>query len=109
MTGPDLDRAPALTGPVHIVGAGLLGTSLGLALTRCGVEVLLSDVSAEHLRTASGLGAGRPRRETDRPALVVVAVPPDFVAEAVADALVSSDAVVTDVGSVEERAPGRRT
>jgi prephenate dehydrogenase len=90
-----------LTGPVEVVGAGLLGTSVALACRRAGLEVLLSDVSAEHVRTASGLGAGRPRAVGDRPQLVVVAVPPDHLAEVVLTALAASDAVVTDVGSVK--------
>ena len=47
-----------LSGPVLVVGAGLLGTSVGLALQARGVEVLLSDLNEENLRTASGLGAG---------------------------------------------------
>ncbi|WP_110183523.1 prephenate dehydrogenase [Nocardioides solisilvae] len=92
-----------VTGPVEVVGTGLLGTSIALACRAAGLEVLLSDVSDEHLRTASGLGAGRPRRPDDRPALVVVAVPPDRLGEAVVDALGRSDAVVTDVGSVKSR------
>ena len=91
-----------LTGPVEVVGAGLLGTSVALACRRAGLEVLLDDLSAEHLRTASGLGAGRPREDGDRPQLVVVAVPPDHVGAAVAEALRRTDAVVTDVGSVKE-------
>lgn len=90
-----------LVGPVEVVGAGLLGTSVALACRRAGLEVLLTDVSAEHLRTASALGAGRPRTPADRPQLVVVAVPPDHLGEAIAVALRDSDAVVTDVGSVK--------
>ena len=90
-----------LTGPVEIVGAGLLGTSVGLACRRAGIEVVLSDVSAEHVRTASGLGAGRPGTADDRPQLVVVAVPPDHLGAEVVAALRRSDAVVTDVGSVK--------
>jgi len=91
----------SLTGPVEVVGTGLLGTSIGLALRRTGLEVLLSDVSPEHVRTASALGAGRPRRADDRPELVVVAVPPEHLGPAIAAALEASDAVVTDVGSVK--------
>ena len=90
-----------LTGPVEIVGTGLLGTSVGLACRRAGLEVLLTDLSAEHVRTASALGAGRPRAPEDRPQLVVVAVPPDHLGAAIAAALRESDAVVTDVGSVK--------
>ncbi len=90
-----------LTGPVEVVGAGLLGTSIGLACRRAGLEVLLTDTSAENVRTASGLGAGRPRTEDDRPQLVVVAVPPDHLGAEIARALAGSDAVVTDVGSIK--------
>jgi prephenate dehydrogenase len=90
-----------LIGPVEVVGAGLLGTSIGLACRRAGIDVLLTDASLEHLRTASGLGAGRPRRPDDVPQLVVVAVPPDHLGAEIARALETSDAVVTDVGSVK--------
>ena len=96
-----------LVGPVEVVGAGLLGTSIGLALRRSGVETVLTDVAAEHVRTASGLGAGRARRDDDRPQLVVVAVPPDHLADKIIDALRRTDAVVTDVGSIKSE-PERR-
>jgi len=90
-----------LTGPVEVVGAGLIGTSIGLACRRAGLEVVLSDAVADHVRTASGLGAGRPRTPDDRPQVVVVAVPPDHLAEEITRAVTGSDAVVTDVGSVK--------
>jgi prephenate dehydrogenase len=89
-----------LVGPVEIVGTGLIGTSIGLACRRAGLEVLLTDASEDHLRTASGLGAGRPTAPGDRPQLVVVAVPPDHLAAEITRAL-ARDAVVTDVGSVK--------
>lgn len=91
-----------LSGPVLVVGAGLLGTSVALACRRAGIEVLLADHNAEHLRTATGLGAGRPLVPGDRPQLVVVAVSPDSLGQVVADAL-STGAAVTDVGSVKTR------
>ncbi|MBD8869288.1 prephenate dehydrogenase [Nocardioides donggukensis] len=91
-----------LPGPVLVVGAGLLGTSIGLALTARGVEVWLSDLNPEHVRTASGLGAGTPLRDGASPSLVVVAVPPDAVGARVHEALEAHPgAVVTDVGSVK--------
>ena len=90
-----------LTGPVEIVGTGLIGTSIGLACRRAGLEVLLTDSAEDHVRTASGLGAGRPKAPGDRPQLVVVAVPPDHLAEEITQALSASDSVVTDVGSVK--------
>ena len=48
----------ALTGPVLVVGTGLLGTSIGLALRRQGVEVLLRDVNPQNVTIASSVGAG---------------------------------------------------
>ncbi|HET9423689.1 MAG TPA: prephenate dehydrogenase [Nocardioides sp.] len=90
-----------LTGPVEIVGTGLIGTSIGLACRRAGLEVLLTDAAEDHVRTASGLGAGRPKAPGDHPQLVVVAVPPDHLAEEITQALTGDDAVVTDVGSVK--------
>jgi len=90
-----------LTGPVEVVGTGLLGTSIGLACRRAGIDAVLHDASAEHVRTASGLGAGRPRRDDDHPQLVVVAVPPDHLGAEIVSALRRTDAVVTDVGSIK--------
>ncbi len=92
-----------LVGPVQIVGTGLVGTSIGLALRRAGIEVLLTDSSGDHLRTARGLGAGRLATAEDRPQLVVVAVPPDALGPVIAQALETPDVVVTDVGSVKSR------
>ena len=75
-----------LVGPIHIVGTGLLGTSIGLALVAKGYVVWLSDVNHEHARTAVGLGAGQlapsdltaaqlssvPTKNTDRCACSVI-------------------------------------
>jgi prephenate dehydrogenase len=98
-------EADALGGPVVVVGAGLLGTSIGLALQERGVRVLLHDVAEQHLRTATGLGAGAPAVEHPQDVaaaeLVVVAVPPDHVAGAVVRMLQTTSATVTDVGSVK--------
>jgi prephenate dehydrogenase len=94
----------ALEGPVLVVGAGLLGTSIGLALRRRGTDVALADVNEENLRIAHGLGAANLDAEVlggTPPTLVVVAVPPDHLAEQIAHALTTTDAVVTDVGSVK--------
>jgi prephenate dehydrogenase len=92
-----------LTGPVLIVGTGLLGTSIGLALRKHGIDVQLSDLSADNLRTASGLGAGTPHTPgAKEPQLVVVAVPPDHLADAIRSALdAHPTAWVTDIGSIK--------
>src|SRR6188472_3500927 len=59
MAHVDTDLPRADITHVYLHGAGLLGTSLGLALRRRNVEVLLTDRHPEHVRTATGLGAGR--------------------------------------------------
>ena len=87
---------------VRIVGAGLLGTSIGLALTEKGVDVALDDLSPTAVRLAVDYGAGRPARDDDRPGLVIVAVPPDVTARTVAAELAAHPrALVTDVASVK--------
>lgn len=97
--------AVATTGPVLVIGTGLLGTSLALALTAAGVEVQLSDTSPTSLALARDMGAGAVRNEESaEPALVVVATPPDVTAAVVLDALAAHPgAVVTDVASVKDR------
>lgn len=89
-----------LVGPIHVVGTGLLGTSVGLAARRAGLEVWLTDTNHEHVRTASGLGAGTPAPPEGAAQLTVVAVPPDHIPDAVVEAL-ERGGVVTDVGSVK--------
>lgn len=90
-------------GRVHIVGTGLLGASIGLALIERGIEVTLEDQSPSALTMACDYGAGVTRTEAHKePELVVVAVPPDVVADVVQDALERfSEAVVIDVASVK--------
>ena len=87
-----------------IVGTGLVGTSVGLALQRAGVDVHLEDLDPLHAQAAESLGAGTTRapRSNQELGLVVVAVPPRHVGPAVCEALATwPEAVVTDVGSVK--------
>ena len=90
------------TGEVRIVGAGLLGTSIGLALTKQGIDVAISSKSTKSVDLAVSYGAGRAVREDDSPKLIVVCVPPQLTAQIVAEELISfPDAIVTDVASVK--------
>lgn len=98
-----------LGGPVLIVGAGLLGASIGLGLRTRGLDVVLSDSSPSTEAVASDIGAGRVLAEAQSagerlsPELVVVATPPDVTARVVAEALLTyPDAVVIDISSVKE-------
>lgn len=89
-------------GAVLVVGAGLIGTSVGLALAAAGTSVGLVDVDAAAVRLAVALGAGAPDEPGRRYDLVVVAVPPARTAAVVAELLRSGRAAaVTDVASVK--------
>lgn len=89
-------------GTVRIVGTGLLGTSVGLALRELGVDVVLANRSPSALALAVDYGAGRVAEAGDTPSLIVVAVSPDVTADIVADELAAfPDAIVTDVASVK--------
>jgi prephenate dehydrogenase len=91
-----------LRGPVRIVGSGMIGTSIGLALVRLGVVVELVDADPDSALMAERIGAGSRLVELE-PQLVVVAVPPDHVGAVVAEQLEQTTAVVTDAASVKSK------
>ena len=98
--------APTVGLRVRIVGTGLIGASLGIALSRKGFQVILDDPSPKAAVLARDLGAGVLAADTTpedaTPDVVVVAAPPDVVADVVARELAAwPDAVVTDVASVK--------
>jgi prephenate dehydrogenase len=96
------DASLSTRGPVLVVGAGLVGTSIGLSLATRGVEVLLSDSSPTTLALAREVGAGRAVTPQDVPTLVVVSAPPDVCARLVVEQLAAyPGAIVTDVASVK--------
>jgi prephenate dehydrogenase len=88
---------------VRIVGTGLIGASLGIALSRAGFQVSLDDPSPTAVALARDLGAGALAAQTvEKPDIVVVAAPPDVVADVVSTELTRwPDAVVTDAASVK--------
>ena len=91
------------TGSVLIIGAGLLGASLGMRLSKLGLPVFLRDIYPVVSALACDMGAGNTWEENSpEPALVVVATPPDVAADQVIAALKEfPDALVTDVASVK--------
>lgn len=87
---------------IKIVGAGLLGTSLGLALARQSITATLADMSKANLRLAIEYGAGV--EVGPEPDLVIVCVPPDLTASVVLEQLkIHPRAIVTDVASVKSK------
>lgn len=109
-----------LTGPVLIIGSGLLGASIGLGLRAAGCEdVYVQDISPTAEAVAQDIGAGtsfsslsEQERAAFAPQLVVVAAPPDVAGIVCAQALRMygprpetgyPGATVTDVASVKVR------
>jgi prephenate dehydrogenase len=94
--------AAAALGTVRVIGTGLLGTSIGLALAGQGTRVLLRDPSPTALAVARDLGAGEIDPGGVRARLTVVAAPPDVTAQVVLAALDDDPSgTVTDVASVK--------
>ncbi len=91
--------------PTLIIGAGLVGASIGCALSEAGAVVHLKDRDRSHAIVAAGRGAGR--LEDPDPSevkLVVIATPPAVIPQLVAESLERyPSAVITDVGSVKAR------
>jgi prephenate dehydrogenase len=91
---------------VALVGTGLIGGSIGLALTRAGIEVRAVDADAGRLTRARELGAvaettGSVAAAVEGAEVAIVATPVGRVAELVVAALDAGAPVVTDVGSVK--------
>ena len=91
---------------VALIGTGLIGGSIGLALRRDGVTVCGFDHDRSRAAAALELGAVDVLANGVADAvagadLTVVAVPVGFVADVVIEALDAGAALVTDVGSVK--------
>jgi prephenate dehydrogenase len=95
-----------VTVTVALLGTGLIGGSIGLALTKAGVDVRGYDADAAVAARAQELGALRSVAASVDEAVtgadvVIVAVPVGRVAGLVVDALDAGATAVTDVGSVK--------
>jgi prephenate dehydrogenase len=96
MTPPDLRS-------VLVVGTGLIGASVGLALRARGIAVVLDDADPATLALAVDRGAGVPAGEHPAVDLAVVAVPPQASAAAVLHLLDDPRVrAVTDTASVKQ-------
>jgi prephenate dehydrogenase len=100
--GPTPRAAAGAIRTLHVVGSGLIGTSIGLAARAAAVDVTLADRDERRLAGAVRRGAGRASPPEPSTELVVVAVPPGAVAEAVSDVIRRGiGATVTHVTSVQ--------
>lgn len=120
LSASEIPLDSTLTGPVLIIGSGLLGASIGLGLRAAGCEdVYVQDISPTAEAVAQDIGAGtsfsslsEQERAAFTPQLVVVAAPPDVAGIVCAQALRMygprpetgyPGATVTDVASVKVR------
>jgi prephenate dehydrogenase len=117
MTAPGSAAAgPVLAGSglatVVVIGTGLMGTSVALALRAGGAHVWLTDQDTEALRLAVSLGAGDPLPAPGLPAIGLAGGPADVAVLAVPPAAVAGQLCAaqsrrlarcyTDVASVKE-------
>lgn len=120
LSSSEIPMDSTLTGPVLIIGSGLLGASIGLGLRAAGCEdAYVQDISPTAEAVAQDIGAGtsfsslsEQERAAFAPQLVVVAAPPDVAGIVCAQALRMygprpetgyPGATVTDVASVKVR------
>jgi prephenate dehydrogenase len=88
---------------VAVIGTGLIGTSVALALRERGEGVWLADSDPEAARLAANLGAGEPLPTRAHADVAVIAVPPAAVAATLAAAQEQTLArCYTDVASVKQ-------
>ena len=86
---------------VRIVGAGLIGTSIGLALKAAGASIQFVDVDANAELLANDLvKAGK----FEDPDLVIIATPPSAFKSAIErEATLNPEAILMDIGSVKTK------
>ncbi|CUU59492.1 prephenate dehydrogenase [Parafrankia irregularis] len=88
---------------VAVVGSGLIGTSIGLALSARGIEVFLRDTDEAQVKLAEAMGAGRPW-QGERVDHAVIATPLPTVAAQLRELQRGGlAATVSDAGSVKAR------
>jgi prephenate dehydrogenase len=86
---------------VRIVGAGLIGTSIGLALKAAGASVQFVDVDAKAELLANDLVKSG---KSENPDLVVIATPPSAFKSAIErEATLNPKAILMDIGSVKTK------
>ena len=98
---PSPNGVPATDRRANIVGTGLIGGSIGLALRERGWRVHGTDTDAERVARAAELGAIDAIGVDPAAAITFVASPVGAVPAVAREMLASTAGVVTDVGSVK--------
>lgn len=87
---------------VQVVGAGLLGTSVALALAKTRWQVWITDSDPAAMRLATELGAGQAGWAVTEPDVVLLAVPPSALPAAMTEATrLFINATVSDLTSIK--------
>lgn len=98
-------NAPGSAGRAEVVGLGLIGSSVGLALRAAGWHVSGSDLDEERVRRALEIGVVDRAGPDDEASVVFVATPVAEIAGVVRSVLArrpgDDELVVTDVGGVK--------
>ena len=106
MSGQDKSLPTRNLSTVRVVGAGLIGTSIGLALRSCGVQVIMTDSDkgaqalAQDLMGSSGVNSP----DDSSVDLVVIATPSSAIASVIEDELkINLNSTFMDVSSIKSK------
>ena len=84
---------------IHVIGCGLIGTSIALALQEAGYRVSVQDINPEHVKQAENMGIEATQGASID--LVFVCVPPSAAASTLNDSFARfPGALFLDVSSV---------
>jgi len=86
---------------IKIVGAGLIGTSIGLALRAAGAHIEFSDIDEMAETLANDLVKAQ---KIDSPALIIIATPPTaFKGVLEREASLNPQSILMDIGSIKSK------
>lgn len=86
---------------IRIVGAGLVGTSIGLALKAAGADVHFVDIDKRSEKLANDLVKSA---AFENPELIIIATPPSAFLEAITrEATLNPQSILMDIGSVKAK------
>ena len=88
---------------VHVVGLGLMGASLALALRGKVARITGEDIKPEIANSALKDGAVDEICTADRADIVVIAIPADYIGAALAKLTLKTGALVLDLGSTKSQ------
>ncbi len=93
-----------MTPSVHIIGCGLIGTSIALSLHESGYDVSVEDINPDHVAQACDLGLQArtsSHQSQAQPEIVFICVPPSAAAKTLNEAFQKFEgALLLDVSSV---------